>query len=338
MLTTDRLTLRYFTTDDAPFLLKLLNSEGWIKYIGDRNVHTVADAIVYNKRFTDHYTAHGFGFYLVELTESQTPIGMCGLCRREGLPDADIGFAFLPEYSGKGYAYESAAACMIHARKDCNIATILGITVPYNEKSIRLLERIGLVFEKKLFMAGDDEELMLFSSNVVAIQNIDNIKKLKNPAVRALLEEYNRALIDLKNSIQVLDNEQLTRIIDAVTKDNDCRSVQTILKHVIRAGYGYAAYIERYHGETVALPTLKVVETATLYTAELDKMLSYNVAVFERYPNIIMEEHNISKKITTRWGQTCDVEQLMEHAICHILRHRRQIENWEPRLQSRQKK
>jgi RimJ/RimL family protein N-acetyltransferase len=163
-LQTARLTLRYFTTDDAPFLLALLNTEGFKKYVGDRNVRTVADAVAYNKRFTDHYEAHGFGFYLVELTESRTPIGMCGLCRRESLPDVDVGFAFLPEYEGQGLAYEAAAACMLHARNDYNITSILGITVPYNTNSIRLLERIGLTFQKNFFMDGDEEELSLYAT------------------------------------------------------------------------------------------------------------------------------------------------------------------------------
>jgi RimJ/RimL family protein N-acetyltransferase/uncharacterized damage-inducible protein DinB len=314
-ITTDRLTLRYFTTDDAPFLLALLNTEGFKKYVGDRNVRTVADAVAYNKRFTDHYEAHGFGFYLVELTESRTPIGMCGLCRRERLPHVDVGFSFLPEYEGKGFAYEAAAATMLHARNDYNIDTILGITVPYNDRSIRLLERIGLRFEKRFFMEGDDEELCLYKAEA-------------SPAVHAILDEYARAINDLKNVIQNIDNQQLTHIVDAETKDEDCRSVQTVLSHVVGSGYNYAIIIERYLGENVEFRKTKKLETVGAYIAALDEMLAYNVAVFKKYPAIQLEEYDNEKKILTRWGQRYDVDQLMEHAICHVLRHRRQIERF----------
>ena len=356
---TERLTLRYFTTDDAPFLLSLLNTEGFKKYVGDRNVRTVPEAVAYNKRFTDHYEKHGFGFYLVELTASRTPIGMCGFCSRDTLPGVDIGFSFLPEYEGQGIAYEAAAATMLHARNDYNIDTILGITVPYNDRSIRLLERIGLHFEKCFFMDGDDEELSLYSTASPNPSQGGEPAALSPPegkkqgvaesalsaaifpllgglsgATRALLSEYQRALTDLKNVIQNFDNQQLTHIFDAETKDPDCRSVQTVLSHVVSSGYNYAIAIERHQGEDVAFTKTKKLKTAAEYIAVLDKMMAYNVAVFERYPNLKLEEYKTEKKILTRWGQTYDVEQLMEHAICHVLRHRRQIERWEPSRQS----
>jgi RimJ/RimL family protein N-acetyltransferase/uncharacterized damage-inducible protein DinB len=342
MITTARLTLRYFTTDDAPFLLVLLNTEGFKKYVGDRNVRTLADAVAYNKRFTDHYEAHGFGFYLVELTESRTPIGMCGLCRRESLPHVDVGFSFLPEYEGKGLAYEAAAATMLHARNDYHIDTILGITVPYNDRSIRLLERIGLSFEKRFFMEGDDEELCLYKASPDPSRGGETegltesaLSAAGSPpregsgeAVRAILDEYARAINDLKNVIQNIDNQQLTRIVDVETKDEDCRSVQTVLSHVVGSGYNYAIIIERYLGENVDFLKAKKLETASAYTTALDEMLAYNVAVFKKYPAIQLEEYDNEKKILTRWGQRYDVDQLMEHAICHVLRHRRQIERF----------
>ena len=161
---TERLSLRHFERADAPFLMQLLNTEGWIKYIGDRNVHTLAEAETYMLRFTEHYALHGFGFYLVERTADRTPLGMCGLMCREGLDDIDIGFAFMPEFGGQGYAYEAAAATMLHARNDLNRSTVLAITVAYNAKSIRLIEKIGLTFQKIIRIPNDEEELMLFSS------------------------------------------------------------------------------------------------------------------------------------------------------------------------------
>lgn len=320
---TERLTLRYFAESDAPFLLQLLNTEGFKKYVGDRNVRTVAEAVAYNKRFTDHYAQHGFGFYLVELTSSRTPIGMCGFCSRDTLPGVDIGFSFLPEYEGKGFAYEAAAATMLHARNDYNMDTILGITVPYNDRSIRLLERIGLHFEKRFFMEGDEEELCLYSTNIVERKSLYNVQ---NPAARALLDEYSRAITDLKTIIKDITNQQLTDIFDAETKDPDCRSVQTILSHVVSAGCNYAIAIERHEGENVAFVQTKKLKTANAYAAALDEMLAYNVAVFEKHPNIKIEEQDNDKKILTRWGQRYDIDQLSEHAICHVLRHRRQIE------------
>jgi RimJ/RimL family protein N-acetyltransferase/uncharacterized damage-inducible protein DinB len=353
-LQTDRLILRYFTNDDAEFLIQLLNSEGWIKYIGNRNVHTIAEAEAYMTRFTNHYVQHGFGFYLVELTESRTPIGMCGFCRREGLPDTDIGFAFLPEYMGKGYAYEAASATMLHARNDYNIGTILGITVAYNASSIRLLEKIGLTFDKIIRMEGDDEELMLFEAKASPEASPDPSKggetttltvlsgstllaearpELEEDsgsasAIRAILGEYARAINELKNVIQNIDNETLTKIVDTKTKDPDCRSVQTVLSHVVSSGYNYAILIAKYQGEDLDYTKQKKLKTAAAYMAALDTMMAFNIAVFERYPNIKLEEYDMAKKMITRWGQTYDVDQLMEHAICHILRHRRQVERF----------
>jgi RimJ/RimL family protein N-acetyltransferase/uncharacterized damage-inducible protein DinB len=347
-LQTERLTLRYFTTDDAPFLLTLLNTEGFKKYVGDRNVRTVAEAVAYNKRFTDHYEQHGFGFYLVEMTADRTPIGMCGFCKRDSLPHADIGFSFLPEYEGKGFAYEAAAATMLHARNDYHIGTICGITVPYNDRSIRLLERIGLRFEKRFFMAGDDEELCLYQASPSPSEGGETegltesaLSAAGSPpsegsgeasAIRAILDEYARALNDLKNVIQPIDNQQLTHIFDAKTKDEDCRSVQTVLSHVVSSGFNYAIAIQRHLGEGIDFIKTKKLKTANEYIIALDEMMAYNVAVFQKYPNIKLEEYNPAKKILTRWGQIYDVDQLMEHAICHVLRHRRQIERWEPRL------
>ena len=154
------------------------------------------------------------------------------------------------------------------------------------------------------------------------------------PAACALLGEYQRALTDLKNVIQNLENQQLTHVFDAETKDLDCRSAQTVLSHVVSSGYNYAIAIERHQGEDMAFTKTKKLKTAAEYIAALNAVMAYNVATFERYPNLKLEEHNNDKKLLMRWGQTYDIDQLMEHAICHVLRHRRQIERWEPSRQS----
>src|SRR6187549_3768173 len=99
VLETDRLSLREFVLDDAAFLLSLLNSPGWLKFIGDRGVHTIEDARKYiAERLVSSYRTFGFGFYVVTPKDEDIPIGMCGLVKRDTLEDVDIGFAFLPEY------------------------------------------------------------------------------------------------------------------------------------------------------------------------------------------------------------------------------------------------
>lgn len=155
--------LREFTEDDAEFICKLLNSEGWLKYIGTRNINTSSDAEKYiSEKLMPGYEKNGFGFYMAELKDN-TPIGMCGLIKREALEDIDIGFALLPEYEGKGYAYEAASATMDYAKNVLGLKKIAGITVPYNKPSIRLLEKIGLSFDKMINMPDDKEELMYFT-------------------------------------------------------------------------------------------------------------------------------------------------------------------------------
>lgn len=165
ILETDRLFLREFSLDDTAFIIELLNSPGWIKYIGDRNVRTPEEAIAYLERGPlTSYKENGFGLYLVGIKESNTPIGMCGILKRDTLEKPDIGFAFLPEYHGKGYAFEIAGATIKYAKEKLLMPTIWAITVTYNQPSIKLLERIGLTFEKNIWLPDDPEELLLYST------------------------------------------------------------------------------------------------------------------------------------------------------------------------------
>jgi RimJ/RimL family protein N-acetyltransferase len=164
LLTTERLILRAFTLNDADFIVHILNTPSWIRYIGDRGVRTVNDAHHYLLNGPmKSYEANGFGLLMVALKDAETPIGMCGLIKRDTLEDADIGFALLPEYAGQGYAFEAAAAVLDDARRHLNLPRIVAITLPENTRSVNLLNRLGLQFERIIQMAGDGEELMLFA-------------------------------------------------------------------------------------------------------------------------------------------------------------------------------
>ena len=162
-LETENLILERFTLKDAFFLKELMNSPGWLQYIGDRGIGDLAAAENYiREKFMVAYAQYGYGFMVVRLKKDGRPVGGCGLIRREGLDFPDIGFALLPEFSGLGYGYEMAAATLAHARDTLKISRVLGITLPINTRSIRLLERIGMTYEKMVELPGDDDELMLF--------------------------------------------------------------------------------------------------------------------------------------------------------------------------------
>jgi len=165
VLETDRLILRWVSLEDAEFILGLLNEPSWLQFIGDKGVRTVEDARAYVlKGPVDMYSRLGFGLYLVELKESVLPIGMCGLIKRDTLEDVDIGFAFLPAYWGKGYAYEAAAAVLAYGEKVLGLNRIVAITSLDNDRSAKLLEKLGLRFEKVLKLAPGSEEVKLFGT------------------------------------------------------------------------------------------------------------------------------------------------------------------------------
>lgn len=161
---TERLELRELTTDDAPFIANLLNQPSFLRFIGDKGVRTLDDARKYlSNGPIDSYQRHGFGLYLVELIESNTPVGMCGLVKRDSLPHVDLGFAFLPEFWSKGYAFEAAAAVLRYAREILKLDQILAITDPDNEASIRLLQKLGFEFDGMIKLSDDAPEIKLFS-------------------------------------------------------------------------------------------------------------------------------------------------------------------------------
>jgi [ribosomal protein S5]-alanine N-acetyltransferase len=167
VLETDRLLLREFQETDAAFVLRLVNEPSWLRFIGDRGVHSLEDA----RRYLEDgprasYARNGFGLWCVVPRESGAPAGMCGLVRRETLPEVDVGFAFLPEAWGRGYASEAAAAVLAHARDRLGLRRVLAITTPDNHPSIRVLERIGMRREGEIRLAGESRDLLLLSRDL----------------------------------------------------------------------------------------------------------------------------------------------------------------------------
>ncbi|WP_347374414.1 GNAT family N-acetyltransferase [Aequorivita sp. Q41] len=164
MIQTERLTIREYTINDAPFIYTLMNSEGWIKNIGDRNIKTIDDAAAYlQKNYISSYKKHGFGPYLVSLKDKNIPIGSAGLYKRDNLEYPDVGFAFLSEFGNKGYAFEASNAVMKFAFEELKLKKILGFTLPENKSSIKLLKKLGLL-ESGIYTYEDGEALLLFSN------------------------------------------------------------------------------------------------------------------------------------------------------------------------------
>lgn len=160
---TSRLRLREAAQADAPFFYDLLNAPNWKEYIGDRGIRSLQHATHYiQHNLIRQYDLVGYGLWVVELRDSGQPIGICGLVKRAGLDVADIGFAFLPEHEGQGFAFEAAQATLGYAMDKLGMDRVLAITTSANERSIGLLHRIGLQFQKMIKLPGELEELMLF--------------------------------------------------------------------------------------------------------------------------------------------------------------------------------
>lgn len=161
MISTDRLFIAAMTLDDAEFILKLLNTEGWKKFIGDRNVNNKQEAEVYIRKIIGN---PDFSYSAVRLKDGNVPIGMVSMIKRDYLDHHDIGFAFLPDYNGKGYAFEAASAVLNHPSTLAVHTKILATTLKHNSSSIQLLERLGLVLDKEIKVEG--KELFLYNVGV----------------------------------------------------------------------------------------------------------------------------------------------------------------------------
>jgi RimJ/RimL family protein N-acetyltransferase len=162
---TARLRLRWLAASDAAFIFELVNEPSWIQFIGDKGVKTLQDAARYIENGpVAMYKRVGFGLYMVELKDSCEPIGICGLIKRDGLDDVDLGFAFRPMFWRNGYAFESAAAVMAYGRSTLGLRRIVAILSHDNHRSSRLLERLGFSFEGTVKLRPDDEDLDLYAN------------------------------------------------------------------------------------------------------------------------------------------------------------------------------
>ncbi len=153
-------------------------------------------------------------------------------------------------------------------------------------------------------------------------------KTYRQGAVGALLDIYEKTIFDLKEVFQVIPDNSLTVITDPHTTDENCKSIQTILSHVVHAGFGYATSIHNLKGLNIKRPDKTFHLTMKEYSEDLDNVFIYTENVFKEIKDNELEEYDNSKKIKTNWGQYYDIEQITEHAIVHILRHKRQIEKF----------
>jgi RimJ/RimL family protein N-acetyltransferase len=164
VLETTRLNLHKLTVEDAGFMLKLLNEPSFLHFIGDRGVQTIEEARQYILTGpVESYTRLGFGMWLVELKNSQVPIGICGLVKRDFLIDVDIGFAFLPSFWSRGYAYESAAAVKTYAMDVLGLKRLVAIANQDNVASAKVLEKMGFKFERMIRLPESGREIRLFA-------------------------------------------------------------------------------------------------------------------------------------------------------------------------------
>ena len=166
VLSTERLILRRLTTGDAEFIFELLNDPAFLRFIGDKGVRSLDDARQYILSGpVASYEQHGFGLWLVELKGANTAVGICGLLKREALADVDIGFAFLPRYRSSGYALESAAAVLEYSRNSLGLERVVAITDPDNVASLRVLEKIGMSFDRMIRLSEDGPDIRLLVSS-----------------------------------------------------------------------------------------------------------------------------------------------------------------------------
>ncbi len=164
LITTDRLLINRITIDDAGFILELMNDKDWIKNIGDKGVRTIEDAQAYiQNRFLKTYIESNYGFYTMNLKNTLQIIGIVGLVDRKGIDHIDIGYGILPEFRGKGYAFEAAKAIYDYGYQELNLEKIVAIVNPDNLPSIKLLSKLGLEFEKMVRLPDEEIEILLYS-------------------------------------------------------------------------------------------------------------------------------------------------------------------------------
>jgi ribosomal-protein-alanine N-acetyltransferase len=163
-LATERLTMRWLTLEDADLMLAVWNDPAFFQYVGDRGIRTVeqAEETLLSGAFS-LYEDHGYGPFRLALKADNMAIGTCGLFRREGYEDPDIGWSVLPEFGRQGYAYEAASAVLEYAQSELGLKRILAFVSPENLPSIGLAEKIGLRFERLTRLVGEDKYVGLYS-------------------------------------------------------------------------------------------------------------------------------------------------------------------------------
>lgn len=165
---TERLSMRRLTLADADLMLAIWNDPAFVRYVGDRGIHTLEEAqqaMIEGPLML--YEKYGYGPYRVALVPDDTAIGICGIFRRDGLSDPDIGFALLPEYCGRGYAFEAAEAVIDYARNDLGLNTLTAIVSPANTASVGLIGKLGLRFERMYAWPDDDEEVAIYRMQLI---------------------------------------------------------------------------------------------------------------------------------------------------------------------------
>lgn len=158
-LSTERLELSLLNNEDAVFIEELVNTEGWLKFIGDRNIHAVSDAAAYIQKIADNPDIH---YWVIRTKEFKTPTGVISFIKRDYLQHWDIGFALLPKAMGKGYAFEATIKVLKHYAAMGKHQQFLATVMSSNISSVKLLEKLGLRFEKEITV--DEKPLMLFSA------------------------------------------------------------------------------------------------------------------------------------------------------------------------------
>ncbi len=154
-------------------------------------------------------------------------------------------------------------------------------------------------------------------------------------AVSAIMDEYERSVKDLQRIIATMSDQDLAEIADRHTDNPDCRSIQTVLAHVVSSGYSYGIYIQAHKNKAQRKRALVLRNTASEYVADLKNLMTFTRELFADIYDDELEEPDNDKKIKTNWQQSYDIEQLMEHAIVHVLRHRRQIEGFVKKQKSK---
>lgn len=164
ILETERLYLRHLVRDDAEFILRLLNEPSWLHFVGDKQVKNINDAKKYIELSAiTMYQQFGFGLFLVCDKNTDKPLGLCGLMKRDNLDHADLGYAFLPEYWNKGFALEAVKAVLNYAKDTHQLTQLLALTKSSNTPSIKLLNKVHFEFDRDLKVMDDVENLQIYT-------------------------------------------------------------------------------------------------------------------------------------------------------------------------------